>query len=1503
MENGLSWLSLGNSNVVTPRNTIISSDYNDLTNKPIITLNGTNQNPIKLWTLEMGVYILNGYIQHSNELMSEGKGLFVTIAAMMVNGKYVVSAYIPFWEGLYEYILPSSSSETYTQHQIINMVSQENTLTLDNEKIYTPMENYHPSTKKYADDMFTILRNELSNIGINRDNIEDLKQVNRRRDIIIQALLSQNSDKTVTIEEEKHNISLDLAIDRGMTTINELEGSTLVNVSKQKESIPLSCKADTVENTNVANLTENGVIRPIIQGNTLVNNNIQWDDKVVIGNQIEQMSGVEVNIEDCNGEIDVALEGHTGVNLSNRKGGLLSTTFDSQSGNYITLNPSEDCGTTLEIEGNTMVNYCNNGNISMGLNKEINVVDDTGKMITLDETVDNGLVDVKLSGKTLVNLADIHPAVKETCTRWYNDYTLCETAKLKLNEPYTFIIDCKYLEGHNSNYYYFEFGGGNIVHGYNGSIATNLNMNRVNMPNSGVYALRVEFKDFRGYKYLSYRPCRRPNEPVEGEMANYDISVLLLEGDHTDKDISYFEGLKSVGQDSDGIEISISNKNILKPTKEKYRFCIKKGTKLVLSEKNNTPSLGGNVLLYDINGNIQWFSIDADVTNPRYITVWEDVHYIQNALNGDLEYQVEVGAERTQYVSHSSNKKTLLYYNPTTQTWEKPVLREWDSIEKHSNGKYYYHKRSREIIFDGSSDENWYSDGNTELNCRFRSTLYSDIKGYTISDRFNSTTWSEYNTASGNDFLINGTNGINVTILKTKLSTQDVAGFKAWLQANPTTVVYQLAQEEVYECTNLSLDTYSNQTNIFNNSLIPCNMEIKNSTYDCILSPNTKYTVKLDSNISNDIQVNLGGTNTVVNTNIFEITTPNELTNESLTLYGNGEIVNNAMLFIDDMDNVDTDGYFEGMKSSFEDRHIPSENLWNINELLKSNVWETTTITNNSIKINNPTAWTKVGLKLFNTLNKTYTLAAKIEGNPRIYHRYEHSLTSSGVTLVNEDNVDKFIVCKIKCNTDNNIICFECPGGSQVNYNNIVVLEGDWSHLSEEDFNHLGKYKVEYKVTGKNKLPNSHGWEDGQLYAGGYLNLDKPYKSIAISTKNFLRLNKGVKYTFSYPLQYSVAFHIWDLNYKYISDSSWLNKQNRTFIPEIDCYIKVTARLAGSNITGSPIYNYPTNPTDVGDTLLIQLEEGSVATEYEPYKESIKTLYLNSPLLEGDKIVTYKGNVCHYHKMGKVVLDGSEDEEWKSFTSNNNGISYCYNTSALSNVSNSKEVGLGYGKLFCDKLKYIIQDGTKTINQHSLTGYNQIARNSGRQYSNYIYISTTCSDGRSFKQWLAENPVAVIYELTNPYYEIIESNADTSIELFSNVSYLSVDTSVPINFVEFKPYTDELTYLENNTQYRVTFNCNVEGKPISISLGGTEIEDITKLENSVLITTPNELVDEKLIIDGKGIVNIDNVRVTKGDMMYNKYFEGMKSSFEMEDTVKTIIKYCPIEFGKGGRIE
>ena len=60
-----------------------------------------------------------------------------------------------------------------------------------------------------------------------------------------------------------------------------------------------------------------------------------------------------------------------------------------------------------------------------------------------------------------------------------------------------------------------------------------------------------------------------------------------------------------------------------------------------------------------------------------------------------------------------------------------------------------------------------------------------------------------------------------------------------------------------------------------------------------------------------------------------------------------------------------------------------------------------------------------------------------------------------------------------------------------------------------------------------------------------------------------------------------------------------------------------------------------------GQILNIQLEEGTEATEYEPYKEHIKTYYLNSPLLEGDTIEDNGNNVVHVHRYGTMLIDGS----------------------------------------------------------------------------------------------------------------------------------------------------------------------------------------------------------------------------------------------------------------------
>ncbi len=113
-------------------------------------------------------------------------------------------------------------------------------------------------------------------------------------------------------------------------------------------------------------------------------------------------------------------------------------------------------------------------------------------------------------------------------------------------------------------------------------------------------------------------------------------------------------------------------------------------------------------------------------------------------------------------------------------------------------------------VFDGSADENWslgvMVDSTNTL--RFNITV-QNLKAYTAGDSasrlsFASTFNAQNNTADYiyvNDVEAQGvaSNYYSVRVLKSKLSTPDVAGFKALLSANPVTVQYQLATpKEIY---------------------------------------------------------------------------------------------------------------------------------------------------------------------------------------------------------------------------------------------------------------------------------------------------------------------------------------------------------------------------------------------------------------------------------------------------------------------------------------------------------------------------------------------------------------------------------------------------------------------------------------------------------------------------------------------------------------------------------
>lgn len=465
----------------------------------------------------------------------------------------------------------------------------------------------------------------------------------------------------------------------------------------------------------------------------------------------------------------------------------------------------------------------------------VSTIETVSGFTTVNETSNGYFEDVKLEGKTLVNKS----LIKSKHIISSGD-RLCKVFLGQNLPQFTLIVDVSNLNGTLKSY---------------GIYADN---------NQEVY---TQSTDVNG-KWITYFNLNKPIKEftlyVDGGTNHKAIldNIVVLEGDHTNNPPEYFEGLMSAGQDVEEVSIESStsffsynnlevggthDSNGLPNYTQQDRYRAKELiyigdiNKLFVEcdEKYSIVTLH----FYDINKKFLGYKIDN--TNPKIQELPTGTRYINYVIrhrNSDgilptLPFDGHINICNGDNVRSGHNKKPLLYFNPTTETWEKPTLREWDSIEKHSDGKYYYHKRSGEIVLNGSQNTMLHS--STFDNVLWFKTPVSGIKhNSTLSikcDKFTpSETWGDVECVQ-----VNASDYIFTSISKAKLSTQDVAGFKQWLQSNPTTVVYQLAQEEVYECTNIDLMTYSGETNYIINS--------------GAISP--KSLLKVHNNISNVVKI------------------------------------------------------------------------------------------------------------------------------------------------------------------------------------------------------------------------------------------------------------------------------------------------------------------------------------------------------------------------------------------------------------------------------------------------------------------------------------------------------------------------------------------------------------------------------------------------------------------------------------------------------------------------
>ena len=290
------------------------------------------------------------------------------------------------------------------------------------------------------------------------------------------------------------------------------------------------------------------------------------------------------------------------------------------------------------------------------------------------------------------------------------------------------------------------------------------------------------------------------------------------------------------------------------------------------------------------------------------------------------------------------------------------------------------------------------------------------------------------------------------------------------------------------------------------------------------------------------------------------------------------------------------------------------------------------------------------------------------------------------------------------------------------------------------------------------------------------------------------------------------------------------------------------------------------NGEEVADNL------GKYRVDYKSTREdgtvgNTKTLYLNSPLLEGDTIEEKDGGIYHVHRYEEVVLDSSDDEGWflnKVYSPGGQYISY---TSVGDAKPKSNSI------IYCDTLKYI---GESNERNDCIWVYNNRA---------FVIQNSTIGTLTEFKQWLQQNPLTVVYKLVIPIYELIEQS-NLVIPSYAN-GHLDFNTAVPVEKVDFLPFSEELTYLYANTQYTVQFVSDA-ATTADITLGDTSLlaQSIVEGLNRMSITTPATLTDNKLIIDGVG-GNISEVVVTDTDREF-MYFEGMKSVGECEGNIEIL---------------
>ena len=191
----------------------------------------------------------------------------------------------------------------------------------------------------------------------------------------------------------------------------------------------------------------------------------------------------------------------------------------------------------------------------------------------------------------------------------------------------------------------------------------------------------------------------------------------------------------------------------------------------------------------------------------------------------------------------------------------------------------------------------------------------------------------------------------------------------------------------------------------------------------------------------------------------------------------------------------------------------------------------------------------------------------------------------------------------------------------------------------------------------------------------------------------------------------------------------------------------------------------------------IQLEQGSVATAYEPYKTNILSTSEEVVLREvnGVKDTLNLMTGEYVQRIDEIVLDGSEKWEVSSSVSKRYSLE-----ASINSIVNATKV-----LCICDKFPSI------TTNQSDHDKLLGITITNGTR----IMVNTNYDTIDEFKQYLQQNPATVQYELATESIKTVDlttvdqDNQPTQLGTFENITHVSLESAGLIPEVEMEVAT------------------------------------------------------------------------------------------------------------------